>query len=743
MYTIKQSTALTVPFFVHDTNGDAVTGLTDGSFTKRISKGSAAFGAMTVTITEMENGWYSIPLSATHSDTTGLLTITFTNAGAKQVNLQWRVEASLADDLATPTNITAGTIATVTNLTNLPSIPANWLTAAGINAAALNGKGDWNTVTPDAAGVAPTAAEVVDEWETQSQADPTGFHVNAMEINSNVGAAPNLALMYDGTGYTDDTAPASRAQLGALTVGSGGISTTANANTLVTTGTETLTFAATSQLDLSYHEVATAVSIEMYYEFDVTESGIPISVDWTGYVQSNGDNLEVYFRNWAGASWDQVGTISGANGTTPVTQSFIATTAHVGTGGDVGKVRFRMASSGGDVATNLATDRITCTYTQAVTGIANGSTVTLTAATANTNLVGNNWNLALGSQSITGSYVKGATVTGISSGSGITFEDCIFGAGTYPPGTYVRCGFGESDGLFTAASAGEYIFKDCFSVVAGSGSPDFTFAGLGGATGVNVRGWFGGSAWTLDTNCTLSLEVVGGGGTTITPADAAVEVRGRCRSLTLALADTDIGNIIQCIIDTGPIIVTSAGAADSAVITLHGHATSLADAGNGTMNNNLGGFVQTNAILTDTTEIGAAGVGLTEAGGDGDHLTAINLPNQTMDITGNLSGSVGSVAGNVDGSVGSNVELGPSEVNAEVLDVMNVDTFAEPGQGAPGDTISVIEKINYLYKAWRNRSKQDATTYMLYNSAETVVDQKATVSDDTTDAIKQVVGTGP
>ena len=41
---------------------------------------------------------------------------------------------------------------------------------------------------------------------------------------------------------------------------------------------------------------------------------------------------------------------------------------------------------------------------------------------------------------------------------------------------------------------------------------------------------------------------------------------------------------------------------------------------------------------------------LTEAGGTGDHLTAINLPNQTMDIvgdiTGNLSGSVGSVAAN-------------------------------------------------------------------------------------------------
>jgi len=31
-------------------------------------------------------------------------------------------------------------------------------------------------------GSAPTAEEIVNEWETQSQADPTGFHVNVMEI---------------------------------------------------------------------------------------------------------------------------------------------------------------------------------------------------------------------------------------------------------------------------------------------------------------------------------------------------------------------------------------------------------------------------------------------------------------------------------------------------------------------------------------------------------------------------------
>jgi hypothetical protein len=103
MYPLKQSTAITVPIFVHDANGDAVTGIANGSFTKRISKNGGAFGAMTVTITEMENGWYGVPVSTSHSDTLGLLSMTFTSGAGKQVNVQFRVESRLNSDLATET----------------------------------------------------------------------------------------------------------------------------------------------------------------------------------------------------------------------------------------------------------------------------------------------------------------------------------------------------------------------------------------------------------------------------------------------------------------------------------------------------------------------------------------------------------------------------------------------------------------------------------------------------------------
>jgi len=84
-----------------------------------------------------------------------------------------------------------------------------------------------------------------------------------------------------------------------------------------------------------------------------------------------------------------------------------------------------------------------------------------------------------------------------------------------------------------------------------------------------------------------------------------------------------------------------------------------------------------------------------------------------------------------------------AEVNAEVVDTLNVDAYTEPGQGAPAATTSLVAKINYLYKAWRNKTEQTATTLSVYNDAGTVVDQKATVSDSGTTATNGEIVSGP
>ena len=80
--------------------------------------------------------------------------------------------------------------------------------------------------------------------------------------------------------------------------------------------------------------------------------------------------------------------------------------------------------------------------------------------------------------------------------------------------------------------------------------------------------------------------------------------------------------------------------------------------------------------------------------------------------------------------------LSAAQVNAEVVDALATDTYAEPGQEVPAATSSLANKINYLFKAWRNKVEQTATVLSIYDDAGTTVDQKATVSDDTTTATK-------
>lgn len=163
MYPLKQSTAITFPVFIHDVNGDAVTGLVDAGFTKRISKNGAAFAAMTVTITEMENGFYSIPLSTVHSDTLGILTILFTHASAKQANLQFRVHARIPDDLAFP-----ATTGRSIDVTTGGAVGVDWAnvegqgTSVNLSATTTNLVNTATAVTND---VGITATAVSDIWD--------------------------------------------------------------------------------------------------------------------------------------------------------------------------------------------------------------------------------------------------------------------------------------------------------------------------------------------------------------------------------------------------------------------------------------------------------------------------------------------------------------------------------------------------------------------------------------------------
>lgn len=141
----------------------------------------------------------------------------------------------------------------------------------------------------------------------------------------------------------------------------------------------------------------------------------------------------------------------------------------------------------------------------------------------------------------------------------------------------------------------------------------------------------------------------------------------------------------------------------------------------------------------------------------GSPTTAQNLSATNIDVdqvmasvsgaVGSVTGAVGSVTGNVGGnvtgSVGSLAAQAKTDVNTEVLDVLNTDTFAEPGQAAPAATATLVAKIGYLYKFLRNKKTQTATTLSVFADDASTVDQKATISDDGTTFTHGEIASGP
>lgn len=123
----------------------------------------------------------------------------------------------------------------------------------------------------------------------------------------------------------------------------------------------------------------------------------------------------------------------------------------------------------------------------------------------------------------------------------------------------------------------------------------------------------------------------------------------------------------------------------------------------------------------------------------------VTFPNATLASTTNITaGTITTVTNLTNAATAGDLTAAmKASVNAEVLDVLNVDTFAQPGQATPAATTSIRLMLNYLYKAWRNRTTQTASQYSLYNDDAVTVDQKGAFSDDGTTADRGEISTGP
>ena len=72
-----------------------------------------------------------------------------------------------------------------------------------------------------------------------------------------------------------------------------------------------------------------------------------------------------------------------------------------------------------------------------------------------------------------------------------------------------------------------------------------------------------------------------------------------------------------------------------------------------------------------------------------------------------------------------------AQVNAEVVDALNVDTYGEP-TGAPTATASLASKLGRLYQALRNKVTVTASAKTIFDDADSALWSKSLTDDGTT-----------
>jgi hypothetical protein len=82
-------------------------------------------------------------------------------------------------------------------------------------------------------------------------------------------------------------------------------------------------------------------------------------------------------------------------------------------------------------------------------------------------------------------------------------------------------------------------------------------------------------------------------------------------------------------------------------------------------------------------------------------------------------------------TVGALGATAKSDVNAEVVDALNVDTYAESG-ALPGTTPTILQMLRYVYENARNKLETTATTITQYANDGTTVRGTSTLSDNGT-----------
>lgn len=205
MFFLKQSTAYTLKIgpFLDSVDGDTEEGaLAIAQADVRLSKNGGNYAQKNDANAAVydETGMYECEIDATDTNTLGRLQLNVHVAGALSVWHEFHiVPANVYDSLVAGSD----------------TLEVDTVAISGDTGAADNAELDYDgtgyakpnstigTCTTNTDLV--TAAAVVNEWEAQSQADPTGFHVNVLEVSgtnqtaNDIGADANTIVTNIGT----------------------------------------------------------------------------------------------------------------------------------------------------------------------------------------------------------------------------------------------------------------------------------------------------------------------------------------------------------------------------------------------------------------------------------------------------------------------------------------------------------------------------------------------------------------
>lgn len=96
------------------------------------------------------------------------------------------------------------------------------------------------------------------------------------------------------------------------------------------------------------------------------------------------------------------------------------------------------------------------------------------------------------------------------------------------------------------------------------------------------------------------------------------------------------------------------------------------------------------------------------------------------------AGSIGKLlVDRLDAAISSRSTVTTAQVNAEVVDALDTDTYAELG-GVPAATVSIRKAIQWVFMLQRNKATASATTLSLRNDADSATIATAAHSDDGT-----------